>query len=342
MRMAAANDNLQRNQALDFTKGALVLFMVLYHWLNYFVSPTGDFYRYIRFVTPSFIFISGFPISSIYLSKYQITDARLPKRLVLRGLKILGIFLTLNLGISLLLSGSYAGQILFSLRNLFTIFISGNTVLTGSTKAAAFYILVPISYLLLLSAGLLVLGRFVKYIFHVTFLLFLSGVVVLGLAGLKSANLELLTIGLLGVLFGYVPTEKINRFVRHPYTLMGAYLGYLIAIRIYDVIYPLQVIGVCLSLMLIYLVGVKEGQPSRGRMHVILLGKYSLFGYIIQIAILQLLHHSLRHMNLATGAGTVVLSFFAAFGLTMVSVEVVDRLRRRFAAVDRLHRAVFA
>src|ERR1700726_2047192 len=61
-----------RISALDFTKGALVLIMVLYHWLNYFVASDGFFYRYLRFLTPSFIFIAGFLISNVYLSRYQV------------------------------------------------------------------------------------------------------------------------------------------------------------------------------------------------------------------------------------------------------------------------------
>src|SRR5690349_11729639 len=52
-----------RNPALDFTKGVLVLLMVLYHWINYFVTREGDLYRYLRFITPSFIFITGFLIA---------------------------------------------------------------------------------------------------------------------------------------------------------------------------------------------------------------------------------------------------------------------------------------
>lgn len=338
--MTMADSKAQRNPALDFTKGALVLFMVLYHWLNYFTSTTPDSYRYIRFVTPSFIFIAGFLISNIYLSKYEISDPRLPKRLFQRGLKILGVFVALNLVITFLFSKSYAGRILFTSSNLGAIYVTGNTVIAGSGKAAAFYVLVPISYLLMLSAGLLILGRFFKYIFHTVFVLFLGGILILDLAGLESANLELLTIGLLGVLFGYIPIEKINRFVRYSYMIVGAYLCYLIAIKIWNVIYPLQIVGVCLSVMLIYLVGAKEGEPGRVRNHVNLLGKYSLFGYIAQIAILQVLYRSLRYVNLGTGA--LVLSFFAAFALTMISVEVVDRLRARSTVVDRLHKAVFA
>jgi len=317
--------------------------MALYHWLEYFISTTGDFYRYIRFVTASFIFITGFLISNIYLSKYEISDPRLPKRLLQRGLKILGIFVTLNAVISLLFSQSNAGRILFtsfSVNNLVAIYVTGNTEIAGSGKAAAFYVLVPISYLLLLSAGLLILGRFFKYIFPSVFVLFLGGILVLDLAGRKSANLELLTIGVLGVLFGYVPIEKIDRFVRHSYMIVGAYLCYLIAIKIWNVIYPLQVVGVCLSVMLIYLVGVKEGEPGRARKHVNLLGKYSLLGYVTQIAILQILYRSLRYVNL--GIGALILSFFAAFALTMISVEVVDYLRAKSTVVDRLHKAIFA
>ena len=155
-----ANPRPLRNPALDFTKGALVLFMVLYHWLNYFISADGDFYRYIRFVTPSFIFITGFVISNVYLAKYELSDSRLPKRLLQRGLKILAIFVVLNIVISLLLSRSHDGRTLFSLfsaSNLFAIYVTGNTVIAGGGKLAAFYVLVPISYLLVLSAGLLIL-----------------------------------------------------------------------------------------------------------------------------------------------------------------------------------------
>src|SRR5271169_3039523 len=92
-----ASSSPGRIAALDFTKGALVLFMVLYHWLNYFLGLHGSIYRYLRFLPPSFIFITGFLISNAYLSKYAISDPRLPKRLIVRGLKILGIFVFLNL-----------------------------------------------------------------------------------------------------------------------------------------------------------------------------------------------------------------------------------------------------
>jgi len=332
-----------RIAALDFTKGALVLFMVLYHWLNYFVAPEGDMYRYLRFLTPSFIFITGFLISNVYLARYQIADRRVPVRLMQRGLKLLAVFVCLNVAIGLLFADSYNGRILFwqlSLRNLVAIYMTGNVWVAENAKAAAFYILIPISYLLLLSALLLRASRFYRYTFHIVCVLFLLAIVILNLNGLKSPNLELLTIGLLGVVSGHASIEQINNCVSRPVALLLAYLCYVGAITLWNVTYPLQLVGVYLSLMLIYLLGASGSEPGRMRRHVILLGKYSLFGYIATIAILQVLHRSLRHTN--SGALALGLTFVAAFALTMASVEVIDRVRARTMAVDRLYRAVFA
>ncbi len=332
-----------RIAALDFTKGALVLFMVLYHWLNYFVAPQGDFYRYLRFLTPSFIFITGFLISNIYLRKYGVADRRLPRRLILRGLKLLGVFVCLNVGIGLLFADSYNGEILFgrlSLRDIATIYLTGNVWVAANAKAAAFYILVPISYLLLLSALLLIASRFYRYAFHLTCAFFLLCILLLALNGFESANLELLAIGLLGVISGYTPIEKINACVSHPYALFLAYLCYIAVITLWNVTYPLQLVGVFLTLMLIYHLGARSGAPGKIREQVILLGKYSLFGYIAQIAVLQLLHRGLRHVSF--GVVALGLTLFAAFALTMASVALIDRLRTKAVTVDWLYRAVFA
>lgn len=318
--------------------------MVLYHWWNYFVSPEGDIYRYLRFLTPSFIFITGFLISNVYLAKYGIADRQVPVRLVQRGVKLLAVFICLNLVISLLLTDSANRRMLFadlSLNNLTAIYVTGNVWMAAAyAKAAAFYILVPISYLLLLSALLLKLARFYRYTFHLVAALFLLANLILTLNGLKSANLEILTIGLLGVVSGFVSIEKINDWINRPLPLVLAYLCYVGVITLWDVTYPLQLVGVYLTLMLIYLLGASGPETGRVRRHIILLGKYSLFGYIATIAILQILLRSLRHSN--GGAVALAVTFVAAFILTMVSVEVVERVRARTATVDRLYRAVFA
>lgn len=325
-----------RISALDFTKGALVLFMVLYHWLVYFQRAHDLIFRYLRFLPPSFIFITGFLISNAYLAKYDVADPRLPKRLILRGLKIMGVFVLLNLAICCLLSAFDS----WNVDRLFAVFISGNVLVAGVGKAASFTILVPISYLLLLSAILLTVSKFHKVLFYVVFALFLLGNLWLSLMGLESANLELLTIGLLGLIVGYAPLQEINRFVRHPFLLVAAYLCYTFVITLREPNYPLQITGVCLTLMLLYLFGIRSAEPGRVQKLIILLGRYPLFGYIAQVAILQLLRAALRHTDM--DAVKLVLSFVAALSLTVLVVVAMDGTRAKSLAVDRMYKAVFA
>jgi hypothetical protein len=341
-KVMATAGKADRIPALDFTKGALVLIMVLYHWLNYFLGASDN--RYLRFLTPSFIFVTGFLISSVYLSKYAITDPELPKRLMQRGLKILGVFVFLNLARASVFAENYRAQMLSehsSIGRLLDIYVIGSNLGGGQGKAIAFFILVPIAYLLLLSALLVIATRIYKNTFQAVCVLFFLSILILYLGGYQSANLELLTIGLLGIVVGYIPMERINAFVKHPYSLAIAYLCYLGAITLWNVIYPLQVVGVCLSLMILYLLGRVDSQPGRFRSIVILLGKYSLLGYIAQIAVLQLLHQCLRYANLGIGSA-LGLSFVASFALTILVVEATDRGRRKAVTVDRVYKTVFA
>jgi peptidoglycan/LPS O-acetylase OafA/YrhL len=337
----ASSPKAPRIPALDFTKGALVLIMVLYHWMNYFLTLGWTYYRYLHFLTPSFIFITGFMISNVYLSKYAAADPRLPRRLFTRGLKLMAIFVVLNLARTFVVSALGTAVIdrnPLDPTNIFTILVSGNLPVSGG-KLVSFSILVSISYLLMLSGVLMLAFRFYRYTFHLVCALLLLSILILRLTGAQSFNLEFITIGMLGVVTGFTPITAINGLVRHPYALAFSYFLYTIAITIWNVPFPLLIVGVCLSLMVIYLIGASGSESGTVRSEVILLGKYSLFGYISQIAILQILSAGLRH-NL--GVAALGISFFAAFALTIVSVEVVNRARARAASVDRLYKAVFA
>ena len=342
MQAGTSPTKAQRIPALDFTKGALVLIMVLYHWINYFIGPQWGYYEYLRFLTPSFIFITGFMISNVYLSKYAAADPRLSKRLFSRGLKLMAIFIVLNvirtfvvpvLGVGVLARNP------ITLRSILTIFVFGNFS-NADGKLIAFGILVPISYLLMLSGILMLPYRLYRHTFHVVCVLLLLSILILELAGAKNPYLEVITIGMLGVLTGFASIAAINNFVRHPLMLAFAYLCYIIAITIWNVPFPLLIVGVALSLMVIYLVGLSGSEFGTIKSKVILLGKYSLFGYVSQIAILQILSAGFHRVNL--GVSALLISFFAAFALTIVSVEVVDRARTRMASMDRLYKAVFA
>jgi peptidoglycan/LPS O-acetylase OafA/YrhL len=331
----------QRIPEFDFTKGVLVLFMVLYHWLNYFVGTEGDFYRYLRFLTPSFIFITGFLISHLSASKYSSARSQLTRRLALRGLKILAVFVGLNVGMAVLFPGSPLRGAIFTpaaLPSLKAIFITGNFLPGGLGKAASFTILVPIGYLLIASSGLLSLSRVLSYPFHLACGISLACTVLLDRVGLHTTNLELIAIGLLGVVAGYTPSAKIAQLGRRLYAIILAYCAYLAAITLWDVPFGLRIAGVCLTLALIYAVAARLSEPRRRRL--VVLGRYSLLGYISQIAILQLLHRIASYIS--AGIWILPASLLAGLVLTMASVAVVDRARPRSATIDRFYRAVFA
>jgi len=332
----------QRIPALDFTKGALVLLMVLYHWANYFLEPPAKFYDYLRFLTPSFIFITGFMVSHVYLSKYAAADPRLSRRLITRGVKLIAVFLTLNLARNLvgpmLGTGAPARNLPFA-ASIFAVFVSGDFPVTGG-KLISFSILVPISYLLMLSGVLMLAYKRHKYIFHTACILLLLSILGLARFDIRVYNIEFITIGLLGVLTGFMPVRAINDIGRHPYLLAFAYLCYLTAITTWNVPFLLLVVGVFLTLIVIYLMGAsgdERGSVNRG---VILLGKYSLFGYISQIAILQILNAGFRRLSF--GFAALAISFVAAFALTILSVEVMDRGRALNVGVDWMYKLVFA
>jgi peptidoglycan/LPS O-acetylase OafA/YrhL len=337
VRAAAVTANRGRNDVLDFVKGSLVLFMVLYHWTNYFVVLDWDVYRYLRFLTPSFIFITGFLISQVYLAKYSPADPRLHKRLLVRGVKILALFTALNLVARLLITQDYDGTQLgvaafFS--DLYPIYVLGN-------GKAAFDVLVPISYFLLLSPVLLILSRTLR------FSLLAAGIaaiaVTLGLYYLddvRSLNLELVSIAIFGLGVGVLPLAQIEQAVRQPALLVIAYAGYLAAITRWNIPFPLQVIGVCLTLLLIYATGVRAGAEGWVQRRVIELGKYSLFAYILHIFLLQGLRRGLRGFGLE--GSELAIPFALALVATVVGVSLLTIARNRSETADRAYRAIFA
>jgi peptidoglycan/LPS O-acetylase OafA/YrhL len=332
----------QRIPALDFIKGALVLIMVLYHWINYFIGPQWKYYLYLRFLTPSFIFISGFMISQVYLSKYAAADPQLSRRLITRGLKLLAIFLVLNLARDVVvpvLGTGIAAQNMISAHILVALFISGNLPVSGP-KLVSFSILVPISYLLIASGALMLIYRRYRYTFHVACFALLLASLILGYADARNYNIEFVAVGMLGLLTGFAPIRTIDTFGRRPYLIAFAYLCYLIAITIWNVPFPLLIVAVLLNLCIIYLVGAKGNKAPAVRNEVILLGKYSLLGYISQVAILQFLAKGYERVDL--GVARLPSSFLAAVVLTILAVEFVDRARARSRGADRLYKAIFA
>jgi hypothetical protein len=157
-----------RNHVIDFTKGSLVATMVAYHTLNYFVYGYNIAYAYIGFVTQAFIFYSGFMCGTLYFNKFTINQEIVYRRLTLRGLKLIILWFILNIVIHSLLTKNFNNQDLgldLFLNNIFSIFI------TGDDRISRFAILLPIGYVLLISAPILTLHKF-KYVLYSLLIIF--------------------------------------------------------------------------------------------------------------------------------------------------------------------------
>lgn len=333
--MNSSSNKQVRDEALDFTKGALVALMVFYHWCNYFIGTEGFGYRYIRFITPSFIFIAGFIVSHVYLTRYELRDVRLSLRLAIRGLKLLLLFLALNLLASFVVRRNYDGSEI-GLRAFIRDAVP--TFVTGNGGSAVFQVLVPIAYMLLLCALLLLVRRVI--VFQIHLLCGALSVVVLTLDGflVRSGNLQLLGAGCLGVFLGGHAWARVRAMRPDAWLLAGTYALYLAAITLWGVPYVLQLVGVCVNLWLLYLWGGKGlGDCLKPAM---LLGQYTLLAYIVQIGFLQLLAKTLQpwmHSGMVVVAGLM-----AALALTQLTVTLAESSRRRVRAVDVAYRTVFA
>jgi hypothetical protein len=143
-----------------------------------------------------------------------------------------------------------------------------------------------------------------------------------------------------GISVGYTSMDRINRLVKRPLVLFGAYFAYLCAITWFDDSYLVQIVGVSLSLAIIYWAGVSGDEAGNIYKVMILLGQYSLFAYIAQIVILQIVRRSLVPFGPSMGLSGV--AFLVCLTGTIVSVAALDRARPRVTALNKVYTAVFS
>ena len=325
-----------RNDALDFVKGALVVAMVVYHWMNYFVTVTWDPYRYLRFLTPSFIFITGFIVSHVYAAQFGRAPGQTTIRLWRRGAKLLALFTVLNVVASALISTNYDGRRL----GVGAFFSNAQAIYVTGDGRALFNVLVPIAYFLLAAPMFLALQRQSRAAVPTIVTAVLVAAWVAAAYGHSSVNFELLALAALGVFIGTVPIERLAHLAAHRGLIVAAYAVYLAAVTLWNVRFPIQVAGVCLSLMLLFTLALAAGAAGTVPRAVITLGRYSLVGYIGQVAILQVLRRALPVRD--AGGWVALLAFVLALLLTTAGTLTLDALRRRNVAVDRAYRLVFA
>jgi hypothetical protein len=319
-----------RDDALDWVKGALVVLMVVYHSVNYSVYPHLASI-YMGFLPVSFIFMAGFFLTNHYLAKYDLKDWRLHRRLVIRGAKLIVLFSALNLGLYFMASGRSFLQ-RFS-ENFPTIYLG------AEGHVASFPILTSIGYLLLLAPLLLAIGslnRRVLPALAVALVIFCS---LLDWKGSVGYHLGMISAGIIGTAFGFMPLKRIAGYARKSFIVISAYCAYRACSYFIGEPYAVQMTGVVSTLLLFYGVALKLKPGTHILKETVLLGRYSLFGYITQLGIIQV---TVRLSGpIETPLAIVTLASFVLIA-TWAATVFVDRLRARAPLVDVTYKAAFA
>jgi hypothetical protein len=162
----------------------------------------------------------------------------------------------------------------------------------------------------------------------------------LSLATDGNGLLEMLSMALVGLAAGTIDLRRIDAVVRRPVSLLIAYGAYVAVITLVNVPFALQVIGVSLSILVLYAIGSRCQSPAGVYRAVVELGKYSLFAYVAQIAALQALRRGLRGHELV--GAELAIPFVLALLVTVLAVQTMAVVRRRSSIADSIYRAVFA
>lgn len=318
--------------ALDWTKGALVVCMVAYHSINYSAFRPMAF-KALGFLPPSFILIAGFLVGQVYATKYSLDTWKPYARLLVRGIKLLLLFLALNVAHCIILERDIMGGLGEFADRAGTIFLSGNN------REGIFEVLLPIAYFLILAPGLLWVRSRTKSAVTLFAVAIFVLCTVLERGGMTYKNLSLLSAGLVGMACGLVRIESIDRFAVKWLPVLGLYALYRLSSYFLGETYPIQIFGAVSSLVLLYGLALHLDCDSGTGRWIILLGKYSLAGYLIQIPLIQLL--VLLHGKPTHWIGVFAVAMITA-ALLFLIVQALNFLRSRSSIVDVAYKAVFA
>lgn len=331
-----------RDSTFDFVKGALVVVMVVYHVMSIAAEAGPEHFRYIRFVSGSFIFVTGFVLARFSEHGLRTYPLRASQRLIMRGCKILLIFTVLNL----VIHASGLGNVGKAQLGITGFIAEARRIyLLGDGRIASFVILLPIAYLLIAAPALLRIGM-LRWPWGVSLLLIAS----LGLAAFPavtngSAVIEFLLVGIVGVATGQLLRAKpsapgapsVSRAACAIVALtffiwLTGQLGFSVAS---------YALGIALVVKGFYDVGKWLPSGAVVRSTLVLLGRYSLVAYIGQIVVIQILFRILGKERWAVGPQIGLLGVVTLL-LVIVSCVLLERGRQRSAAMDKAYRFVFS
>ena len=322
-----------RIDAVDWTKGALVLVMVVYHAINYSAFKPLAF-QYLPFLPPSFVMIAGFVVGAVYTARYDLRTWNPYARLLVRGVKLLLLFVLMNAGLCILLERSVTfGFLEFANR-------SGMIFLSGNGREGIFEVLLPIAYFLLLVPALLWLRTLAVSAIPCCAIIVFVLCIALERQGISSKNLTLLSAGIIGMAFGNVPVETTDRFARKWVWTLLFYASYHLCKWIFDDNYPVEMFGAAASVFLLYTCALHLNMSAWAGRQLVMFGRYSLLGYLAQIALIRVMVWGAGGKPQHWG-GVIVVGLLTTV-LLFLLVHLVNASRRRNRPVDVIYKCVFA
>ncbi len=327
---ARTEQQTTRDDALDWVKGVLVVLMVVYHSLNY--SPYSRLaFAYIGFLPVSFIFIAGFLLTNSYLARYGVKNWPLRRRLVIRGAKLIAIFSALNLGLYFIAFGR--GFLHRFLDNAQTVYLG------AAGHVASYPILTSIGYLLLLAPLLLAIGSLNRWVLPVLALALVMLCSFMEWQASVGYHLGMISAGIVGAAFGLLPLRRITGVAKKSFVVIALYTLYRAASYFSGEPYALQLTGVVTTLLLLYSVALKLPVGTQIFRQVVLLGRYSLLGYIMQLGFIQV---TVRIAGPFTTPLAVVALALVTLAATWAITCLVDWLRAKARLIDVTYKAAFA
>lgn len=338
--MGAVPPASSRDKGYDWVKGFLVAAMVVYHAMNVVTTASEEAYGYVRFVSGSFIFVTGLLLSRHVSAGFDRDPSGTTIKLVLRGFKLVTLFTVLNIAIQ----ASGFGNSAKADRGVAGFLAQAAAVyLRGDGTIASFVILLPIGYLLIVAPFFLRVagpGRAAKSVALLSATLLAGG---LPQGGLGSSVAEFMVIGVAGLCVGALLPNRApagKGWAKAVMAVAGLAASVWLTAQLY---FNLALYAVCVALV-IHFAYVWARQIDLDRASgqwVVLLGRCSLFGYIAQIVLIQFAARALGRPQWPLGV-QAMLFMALILVLLLVACRGLEHARQRFSRVDRAYRWVFA
>lgn len=322
-----------RDLSLDYVKGFLVISMVAYHTISYYTTAGYSGTGYLRFVTGSFIFISGYIVAVFYQKKFELNKKKVCIRLIVRGLKLIIIFTSLNLIINLM--GIHSHKV--AKFDIDYFFVSLEDIyITGNSKYSVFQIILPIAYLLILSPLFLTFHKWKKIIFLGTFMLMVMHEII----NIDSFNVYGLYIGLAGISIGLLTIHNKIYCIQNNAIIIALFCMCVLLMKYFDSTIITYTIGVVLVLKLIFDFSQTQNLTKQINKLIVLLGQYSLLSYLMQIFILQGTYQFFIKQRFDIGYEAFIIFIMTTLLLT-VFILFIDFVRKKLLVMDKLYKLVF-